>query len=128
MKLLFWLQMPWLGVILTTVILCLEISMLLIFASIYASKNHFDLSFVYAATRIWNDLPDDVCSVKSLSSFRISVQKFTHPSFSLHSGSLCKSLHTLVFSGLLSVFLCDPDPCNVSDLMNMISNFWHYAP
>ena len=40
------------------------------FASIYKSKKQFSLSFAYDAPMIWNDLPDDVCSAKSLSSFR----------------------------------------------------------
>ena len=37
-------------------------------ASIYKSKKHFGHSLAYDAPRIWNDLPDDVCSAKSLSS------------------------------------------------------------
>ena len=36
------------------------------FASTYKSKNYFGLSFAYEAPRIWNDLPDDVHSAKSL--------------------------------------------------------------
>ena len=40
------------------------------FASIYKSKKQFGLSFAYDAPMIWNDLPDDVRSAKSLSSFR----------------------------------------------------------
>ena len=31
---------------------------------------HFGLSFAYDAPRTWNDLPHDVCSAKSLFSFR----------------------------------------------------------
>ena len=57
-------------------------------ASIYKSKTHFGLSFAYDAPRIWNDLPDDVHSAKSLSSFRkklktYSLKKLTHPRLSL---------------------------------------------
>ena len=36
------------------------------FASIYKSKKQFGLSFAYDAPMIWNDLPDDVRSAKSL--------------------------------------------------------------
>ena len=35
------------------------------FASIYKSEKHFGPSFAYDALMILNDLPDDVCSVKS---------------------------------------------------------------
>ena len=62
---------------------CLKV---LHFASIYKFKKHFDLSIAYDAPRIWDDLPDDKRSAKSLSSFSkeskpISLQKHTHPSF-----------------------------------------------
>ena len=45
-------------------------------ASIYKSKKHFGLSFAYDAPRIWNDLPDDVRSAKSLSSFRKKLKTY----------------------------------------------------
>ena len=45
-------------------------------ASIYKSKKHFGLSFAYDAPRIWNDLPDDVRSAKSLSSFRKRLKTY----------------------------------------------------
>ena len=49
-------------------------------------KGIFGLRFAYDAPRIWNDLPDDVHSAKSLSSSKkklkpISLQKLTHHSF-----------------------------------------------
>ena len=43
---------------------------------IYMSKKHFGLSFAYDAPRIWNDLPDDVRSAKSLSSFRKKLKTY----------------------------------------------------
>ena len=46
------------------------------FASIYKSKKHFGLSFAYDAPMIWNDLPDDVRSAKSLSSFRKKLKTY----------------------------------------------------
>ena len=42
--------------------------------------------------------------------------------------SLCKSLPSLVFLAFVSVFLHGASPCNVSDLMITIFDFWHYAP
>ena len=38
--------------------------------SVYKTTKHFDRSFAYGAPKIWNDLPDDVCSANSLHSFR----------------------------------------------------------
>ena len=58
------------------------------FASVYNSKIHF--SFVFDSSRIWNDLPDDVLSAKSLSFDQKEVENL----------SLCKSTHTLLFSSL----------------------------
>ena len=46
------------------------------FALIYKSKKHFGLNFAYDAQMIWNDLPDDVCSAKSLSSFRKKLKTY----------------------------------------------------
>ena len=46
------------------------------FASIYKSKKYFGLSFAFDAPRIWNDLPDDVRSAKSLSSFRKKLKTY----------------------------------------------------
>ena len=46
------------------------------FASIYKSKKQFGLSFAYDAPMIWNDLPDDVLSAKSLSSFRKKLKTY----------------------------------------------------
>ena len=46
------------------------------FASIYKSKKQFGLSFAYDAPMIWNDLPDDVRSAKSLSSFRKKLKTY----------------------------------------------------
>ena len=46
------------------------------FASIFKSKKHFGLSFAYDAPMIWNDLPDDVRSAKSLSSFRNKLKTY----------------------------------------------------
>ena len=77
---------------------------------------HFDPSFAHDSPRIWNDVPDDVCSDKSLFSFRRKLKTY-----------LFAKASTLFFSGLVSIFLCGVDPCNVSDLMNTISDFWHYA-
>ena len=56
------------------------------FASTYKSKKHFGLSFAYDAPRVWNDLPDDVHSAKSLSSFKKKLKTY-----------LYKSLPSLVF-------------------------------
>ena len=36
--------------------------------------NHFYLSFAYDAPKIWNDLPDDARSAKSLTSFRTELK------------------------------------------------------
>ena len=44
------------------------------YVSIFKSKKHFGLSFVYDDPSIWNDLPDDVRSAKSRSSFRKKLQ------------------------------------------------------
>ena len=49
-------------------------------------EKSFSLSFTYDAPRIWNDLPDDVRSAKSLSLFRkklkdISLQSLSTPFF-----------------------------------------------
>ena len=46
------------------------------FASIYKSKKQFGLSFAYDVPMIWNDLPDDVRSAKSLSSFRKKLKTY----------------------------------------------------
>ena len=44
-------------------------------------------------------------------------------------GASCTKLRaTLVFTGLVFVFLHGTNPCNVSDLMTTISDFWHYMP
>ena len=77
---------------------CLKV---LHFASMHKFKKHFDLSIAYDAPRIWDDLPDDKRSAKSLSSFSkeskpTSLQKHTHPS-----------------SLFLSVFLCSADPAMI---------------
>ena len=47
-----------------------------IFYPIYKPKRHFGLSFPYDASRIWNDLPDDACSAKSLSSPRKKLKTY----------------------------------------------------
>ena len=67
-------------------------------------------------TRIWNDLPDVVCSAKSLFSLRKKLKTY-----------LFAKAYLPYFSSWSSFFLCGADPCNVSDLMIMISDFWHYA-
>ena len=41
--------------------------------------------------------------------------------------SLSKDLLTVVFSGLVSIFLHSVNPCNDSDLTIMISDFCHYV-
>ena len=46
------------------------------FASIYKSKKHFGCSFAYDAPMIRNNLPDDVRSAKSLSSFRKKLKTY----------------------------------------------------
>ena len=44
--------------------------------SVYKSIKHFGLSFAYDAPNIWNDLPDDVCSIISLHSFRKKIKTY----------------------------------------------------
>ena len=56
------------------------------------SANHFGVSYAYDVLKSWNDLPDDVHSATSLSSFRkklkpISLQKHTRSSSWLFSSS-----------------------------------------
>ena len=82
-------------------------------ASIYKSKKHFGHSFAYDATRIWNDLPGDVRSAKSLSSFRKKLKTYlfekAYPPQITLSFSIC--------------LLRGVDPCNFPDLTITISNF-----
>ena len=71
-----------------------------IFASIYKSKKHFGLSFTFDAPRIWNDLPDDVCSAKSLSLFMNKLKTY-----------LFEKAYPPYFSpSLVIIFLCGADP------------------
>ena len=81
----------------------------------YKFQKHFGLSFAYNAPRISDDLPDDVHSVKSLSSFRKKLKSY-----------FFAKAYQPKFFGLVSFFLHDPG--NVSGLMIMISIFWFYAP
>ena len=46
------------------------------FASVFKSRKHFGLSFVYNAPMIWNDLPDEVCSANSIASFRSRLKSY----------------------------------------------------
>ena len=46
------------------------------FASVFKSRKHFGLSFAYDIPMIWNDLPDEVCSVNSLASFRSKLKSY----------------------------------------------------
>ena len=46
------------------------------FASVFKSRKHFGLSFVYDAPMIWNDLPDEVHSANSLASFRSKLKSY----------------------------------------------------
>ena len=46
------------------------------FASVFTSRKHFGLSFVYDAPMIWNDLPDKVHSANSLASFRSRLKSY----------------------------------------------------
>ena len=81
-------------------------------ASIYKSKKHFGHSFAYDAPRIWNDLPDDVRSAKSLSSFRKKLKTY------LFEKAYPPQI-TLSFS--ICLLRC-VDPCNVPDLTITISD------
>ena len=69
------------------------------FASIYKSKKHFGLSFAYDAPMIWNDLPDDVRSAKSLSAFRKKLKTYlptlVFPQFSFCLSPWCRPLQCL---------------------------------
>ena len=74
------------------------------FASIYKSKKQFGLSFAYDAPIIWNDLPDDVRSAKSLSSFRKKLKTYLFekayppqffPLFSFRLSPWCRPLQCL---------------------------------
>ena len=77
------------------------------FASIYKSKKHFGHSFAYNAPRIWNDQPDDVHSVRALSSSRKKLK----------SVSLCKNILNLVFGSYLGHSLWQqPLQCSSNDL------------
>ena len=44
--------------------------------SIKKSSKHFGLSFAYDIPKIWNDLPDNVCSTTSLHSFRRTLKTY----------------------------------------------------
>ena len=88
------------------------------FASIYKSKKHFGLSFAYDAPRIWNDLPDDILTAKSLS---------------LHSGRswqpipLQKLIHLSFFPVLFQSFSVVPTPAmpRIWRLWSLISGIMH---
>ena len=57
---------------------------------------HFGLSFAYDASMIWNDLPDDVCSAKSL--FIVEeVEKHIYSSFPVLSQSFSVELTPATF-------------------------------
>ena len=45
-------------------------------SSVYKSTEHCGLSFTYDAPLNWNDLPNDVPSATSLSSFRKKVKNY----------------------------------------------------
>ena len=60
---------------------------------------HFGHSFAYDAPRIWNDLPDDVRSAKSLSSFRKKLKTYIFEK--AYPPCFILSLH-IVFSAVLT--------------------------
>ena len=45
-------------------------------SSVYKSSKHVGLSFAYDAPKIWNNLPDDICSTTSLHSFRKKLKTY----------------------------------------------------
>ena len=44
--------------------------------SVYMSTKHFDFSYAHDVPKIWNDLPDDVCSATSFHSSRKKLKTY----------------------------------------------------
>jgi hypothetical protein len=49
------------------------------YGSMYKSKRHFDHSFMYYGPTLWNDIPENVRSATSLSSFRKKLKTSSSP-------------------------------------------------
>ena len=45
-------------------------------SSVFKSAKHFGHSFAFDAPKIWNDLPQDVCSATSVASFRKKLKTY----------------------------------------------------
>ena len=74
-------------------------------SSVFKSVKHFGHSFAFDAPNIWNELPYDVCSTTSVTSFRKKLKNLP----------VCKShslpCHPLMFIALFYVQMC-PRVCN----------------
>ena len=98
MKLLYWLETPWLEAVLTTVIPCLEVSLLLIFAGSSGDQNF--LAGIVANTtkyphitpvrKSFHWLPIKHCSVFKMA---LLVYKFLHSGYPKHFEPFLKPKH-----------------------------------